>query len=143
MSICWSISLSVRLSISRQINIFGQISDRGGILGSLYASLHLAKMVYRSVGLSIHRSSEELSHLVTSSYNCSINMRTHRWPYGPCSLPCARKRCDGRTCDESKNSVGGDKAVLAASNPKGKSITDIKYGRTNEKRSIRTLSSLR
>ena len=60
------------------------LSDKGRILGSLYASLHLSKTVYWSVGLSIHRSSHELSHLVTSSYNHSINMRTHRWPYGPC-----------------------------------------------------------
>ena len=86
-----SVGPSVRPSVtlsskSRKINIFEQISDRGGILDSLYASLHLSKMVYRFVGLSIHRSNQELSHLVTSSYNRSINMRTHRWPYGPCLM---------------------------------------------------------
>ena len=44
----WSMTLS---SKSRKINIFDQINDRGGKLGSLYASLHLYKMVYWSVML--------------------------------------------------------------------------------------------
>ena len=44
------------LSKSRKINIFEQISDRGGILGSLYASLHLNKRVCPSVGRSVRPS---------------------------------------------------------------------------------------
>ena len=56
--------LSVRPSVDpgrfRQnqgkINIFEQMNDRAGILGSLYVSLHIYKMVYWSVGLSVHQS---------------------------------------------------------------------------------------
>ena len=48
-----SVGQSVTLSSkSREIIIFEQISDRRGILGSLYASSHLYKMVSWSIGLS-------------------------------------------------------------------------------------------
>ena len=45
---------------ARKINIFEQIIVKGGIL--------------------------DKSHVITSSYNPFIIMRTHRWPYGPCSI---------------------------------------------------------
>ena len=86
--------------ISRLMNILDQIIVRGGLLGSLDASLHLYKTVYPSIGLLVHwsvchasvnvfqqvkeRESQEESHVVTSSHNHFIIMRTHRWPYGPC-----------------------------------------------------------
>ena len=60
---------------------------------------HLYKTVYPSIGLSVHRSVCQASvntistsrrqkeyHKITSSYNPFIIMRTHRWPYGPCSI---------------------------------------------------------
>ena len=88
-------------SKTRLIDIFEQIIATGGLLGSLDASLHLYKTVYPSIGLSVHwsvchasvnvfqqvkeRESQEESHVVTSSHNHFIIMRTHRWPYGPCS----------------------------------------------------------
>ena len=96
-SVGWSVTLS---SKTRLINIFEQIIATGGLLGSLDASLHLYKTVYPSIGLSVHwsvchasvnvfqqvkeRESQEESHVVTSSHNHFIIMRTHRWPYGPC-----------------------------------------------------------
>ena len=93
----WLVTLS---SKTRLINIFEQMIATGGLLGSLDASLHLYKTVYPSIGLSVHwsvchasvnvfqqvkeRESQEESHVVTSSHNHFIIMRTHRWPYGPC-----------------------------------------------------------
>jgi hypothetical protein len=74
-----------------------QISNSWGMLGLLYASWHLYKTVYRSIGLLRlckykknpcflvnQRLSQEQFYTITSSCNHSINMRTHRWPYGPC-----------------------------------------------------------
>ncbi len=72
----------------RQINIFELSSDREEILVSLYASIHLHKMVYRSVVLSIHQPatppgffkrfratrSREQSYIITSSFSYSINI---------------------------------------------------------------------
>ena len=101
-SVGWLVTLSPK---TRLINIFKQIIARGGLLGSLDASLHLYKTVYPSIGLSVHwsvchasvnvfqqvkeRESQEESHVVTSSHNHFIIMRTHRWPYGPCYI-CVR-----------------------------------------------------
>ena len=50
-SVGWLVTLS---SKTRLINIFEQIIARGGLLGSLDASLHLYKTVYPSIGLSVH-----------------------------------------------------------------------------------------
>ncbi len=61
-SITGSVHPSVRRSVrhatskTREINIFEQKIVREGTLGPLDASLHLYKTVYRSIGLSVHRS---------------------------------------------------------------------------------------
>ena len=56
-SVGWSVGRSVTLlSKTREINIFEQNSVIGGILGPLDASSQLYKTVYRSIGLSVHRS---------------------------------------------------------------------------------------
>ena len=96
-------SVSPSVTLSSEINVFEQISARGGVLGSLDTTLHL----YPSVGLSVHRSvcrasvnihenqhlqikargTPEESHVVTPSCNRCVNKRTHRWPYRSCSPP--------------------------------------------------------
>ena len=56
-SVCRSVRRLVTLSSkTREINIFEQIVDRGGILGLPDAPAHLYKTVYPCIGLSIHRS---------------------------------------------------------------------------------------
>ena len=66
----WSVTF---FSKSRKINMFAQIFVSWGILGSPNASSRIYKTVYRFIGLSIS------SHIITSSCNHSINMRSHRW----------------------------------------------------------------
>ena len=54
-SVGWLVGRSVTLlSKTREINIFEQNSVIGGILGPLDASSQLYKMVYWSIGLSVH-----------------------------------------------------------------------------------------
>ena len=69
----------------------------------LDASSHLIKRLCPSVGRSVGRSVRRWrfrqkrenrwfwpkimrSHIISSSYNHFIIMRTHRWPYGPCYM---------------------------------------------------------
>ncbi len=96
-----SVGPSVTLSSkTREINILEQIVDRNSKLGSLdasWASLQDGLSMHRSVSPSISLSSfrkyqfqqiearvSQEYHRIKSSYNHSIIMRTHRWPYGPC-----------------------------------------------------------
>ena len=62
------------------------------VLASLYEGLSVSTSVRPSVRGSRVKKRENrwfwsqimMSHVITSSYNHFIIMRTHRWPYGPC-----------------------------------------------------------
>ena len=105
--------------VKNKVNyVLEQIILRGGILGSLDASLHLYETVYPSIGLSVHRyvchgsvnvfqpvkerESRDESHVITSTHNHFIIIRTHRWPYGPCFLANNRRRRNMRRISHHK-----------------------------------------